>query len=395
MKKVKIIVPILYLLVIVLASTLLTSCSDEISFCTVHFDDGGGSNLGTLVVQKGSKLVRPLHPTREGYEFTGWWYNGNDYLAEWNFDHDTVYSDLILYAKWIAKDFTVVFESQGGSSPSPANKVVSFEQKYGVLATTIREGYTFDGWWTEPNGKGTRVESTTEVPLSSNQTLYAKWLPQYLVTFDSQCGSFPNPASKVVTYSQKYGELATTTREGYTFDGWWTEPNGKGTRVESTTEVSIISDQILYAKWKKHSYSITYDGNGHDEGTPPPSQAKIHEIHLQLAQKPQDLLRNGYSFSSWNTKADGSGTDYWPGSLYTIDADIILYAKWNINSYFISYHGNGNDKGEAPPYQTKTHGIDLKLAQKPPDLFRSGYYFSSWNTKEDGSGVSAGSEITT
>jgi uncharacterized repeat protein (TIGR02543 family) len=69
------------------------------------------------------------------------------------------------------------------------------------------------------------------------------------VTFDSQQGSAPNPASILVTHGQPYGALVETTREGYLFDGWWTGANGTGVKVEATTQVSISADHTLYAKW--------------------------------------------------------------------------------------------------------------------------------------------------
>ncbi len=95
MKKVNIVVSILFLLlvVVVFASTVLTSCSNEISVCTVYFDSRGGSDVGNMVVMKGSRIVKPSAPTKEGYVFGGW-YKDSDYSAEWVFNYDTVNSNL-------------------------------------------------------------------------------------------------------------------------------------------------------------------------------------------------------------------------------------------------------------------------------------------------------------
>ena len=70
------------------------------------------------------------------------------------------------------------------------------------------------------------------------------------VTFDEQEGTTPDFTSKEVTYGDSYGTLATTTKDNYIFEGWWTQENGEGIQVESTTTVSITSDQTLYAKWR-------------------------------------------------------------------------------------------------------------------------------------------------
>ncbi|MGB4405293.1 MAG: InlB B-repeat-containing protein [Sphaerochaeta sp.] len=144
----------------------------------------------------------------------------------------------------------MTFDSQGGSSLSPASKVVTYGQEYGTLAPTTREGYTFGGWWTEASGTGTQMQSSTTVSITANQTLFAKWdRNTYTVTFDKQGGSNPNPASKSVTYGLSYGTLPAIIQTGYTFDGWWTGANGTGTQVLSTSVVSITSNQTLYAKW--------------------------------------------------------------------------------------------------------------------------------------------------
>jgi uncharacterized repeat protein (TIGR02543 family) len=73
--------------------------------------------------------------------------------------------------------------------------------------------------------------------------------PLLTVTFDPQSGTTPSPASIIVTNGLPYGTLATTTRTGYTFAGWWTETNGTGSQVLSGTTVGLAGPQTLYANW--------------------------------------------------------------------------------------------------------------------------------------------------
>ena len=73
------------------------------------------------------------------------------------------------------------------------------------------------------------------------------------VTFDSQSGTAPSPASKVVSYGSTYGTLATTTRAGYSFGGWWTAAGGAGAQVTAATTVTIMTAQTLYASWTSSS----------------------------------------------------------------------------------------------------------------------------------------------
>ena len=158
---------------------------------------------------------------------------------------------------------TVAFDAQGGTAPSPASKRVTAGSAYGPLAATSRLGHTFAGWWTAPGGGGTQVTDTTNVAISAEQTLYAKWTPSsvYTVTFDAQGGTTPTPATASVTLNAAYGTLATTTRTDHTFEGWWTGPGGTGTLVTTTTQVTTAANHTLYAKWTPVSARFRYWDN--------------------------------------------------------------------------------------------------------------------------------------
>lgn len=74
----------------------------------------------------------------------------------------------------------------------------------------------------------------------------------YKVTFNKNGGSSLSIADKTVTNGKTYGTLATATRKGYTFKGWYTAKTG-GTKISSTTKVSLKANQTLYAQWTKVS----------------------------------------------------------------------------------------------------------------------------------------------
>jgi len=76
--------------------------------------------------------------------------------------------------------YTVTFDANGGTTPSPASKTVTAGATYGTLATTTRDGHTFLGWFTAATG-GTEVTAASTVAISANQTLYAQWeaVPPY------------------------------------------------------------------------------------------------------------------------------------------------------------------------------------------------------------------------
>lgn len=84
--------------------------------------------------------------------------------------------DVTLTATFSANRFTVHFDAQGGTSPTPPTKTVIYNAPYGLLATTAREGYSFNGWWTGVGGTGSQVTEATVVTAITDHTLYAGWV---------------------------------------------------------------------------------------------------------------------------------------------------------------------------------------------------------------------------
>ncbi len=104
---------------------------------------------------------------------------------------------------------------------------------------------------------------------------------------------------------------------------------------------------------------------------------------------PNTFTRTGYSFDEWNTTANGTGTSYADEASYDFSADMDLYAQWNINSYSVTYNGNGNTGGTAPndsnsPYN---YNASVTVLGNTGSLTKTGNTFSGWNTKADGTGT--------
>lgn len=132
----------------------------------------------------------------------------------------------------------------------------------------------------------------------------------------------------------------------------------------------------------KTSYTISYNANASDASGAPSNQTKWYGTDLKLSStKP---TRPHYTFSKWNTKSDGSGTSYNPGSTYSSNSAATLYAIWIADTYTVSYNLNGGSG--AISSQTKTYNKTLTLTSTKPS--RTNYTFVKWNTKSDGSGTS-------
>lgn len=142
----------------------------------------------------------------------------------------------------------VTFDPQGGSV-SETSKMVTYGESYGTLPVPTRDGFTFDGWFTQILG-GVLVTSESVVTADSDHVLYAHWteLPKTVtVTFDPNGGSV-DEVTKSVTVGGKYGGLPTASRGGYTFMGWYTSIDG-GMKITSSTDVTQDVDHVLYAHW--------------------------------------------------------------------------------------------------------------------------------------------------
>lgn len=230
--------------------------------------------------------------------------------------------------------------------------------------------YSSDGKWGYVNYKGIVGWTRLYEP-------YIKLVSAYtcpVVTFNANGGSV-GTASKKVFINTPYGTLPAPTRTGYSFAGWYTAASG-GSLVKEDTNVSITSNQTLYAHWTPYTYTVSYNANG---GTGAPgNQTKTHDQSLTLSSvKP---TKDGYTFQGWSTSSTGS-VQYNPGSAYTGNANLTLYAVWNPVKYPIYFNANGGTG--APGTQYQTHFEYLTLSSVVPK--KDGYTFKGWSTTLNGS----------
>lgn len=128
------------------------------------------------------------------------------------------------------------------------------------------------------------------------------------------------------------------------------------------------------------TYSITYNANGGTGTTA--SQTKPYGESINI--RTNGFTRTGYVFKGWNTKADGTGTNYSAGVVYSANADLVLYAQWKA-VYSVTYNGNENTGGSTAK-QTFESGSSVKISAN--GFTKTGNVFVGWNTKADGTGTS-------
>ena len=141
-------------------------------------------------------------------------------------------------------------------------------------------------------------------------------------------------------YLESLGTLPTVSDVGYVFNGWYTERTG-GTKISSTTKMPS-TNATYYAQWTANTYTVAYNGNGATGGS---TASSSHTYDVTKTLTENGYTRTGYTFSGWNTKADGTGTSYTNSQSVknlssTKGATVTLYAQWTINKYYIDLNYN-------------------------------------------------------
>ena len=214
----------------------------------------------------------------------------------------------------------VTFDTNGGSAVQSVN--VTDGARIEKPNDPTKPGYSFKGWYRE-NTYLQEWNFSTDV-VTTDLTLYAKWeaLPKYTVTFDPQGGATPNPLSKDVYYTQAYGQLAETTRAGYSFKGWTTEPNGQGTIINASTICTQEGNHILYAKWEAMRYSVTLNPQG---GTTPSPYSTISVYYGKPYGAFSKTTREDYRFFRWKDEDENVVDEL---TICARAEDHTLYAEW-------------------------------------------------------------------
>ncbi|MDD7617037.1 MAG: InlB B-repeat-containing protein [Candidatus Enterosoma sp.] len=305
-------------------------------------------------------------PSREGYNFIGWTYNGEEFASKtWDID-----SDITLIAHWKAKKYKISYDLNGGDN-SPANlNEYTIETPTFTLSDPAKSGYDFVGW-SGTGISGVSKDVAIEKGAIGNREFTANWKAHtYIVNLDSNGGQC-STSKMNVDYNEKL-VLPQPTKTGYTFAGWF--------NAEDNAEVTdcmwkFLYDLNLYAKWNINTYTITYvlGGGVNDENNPIAYNVESDDITLN------NPTRSGYTFAGWNSKLGNK--QFNPTISQGSIGDISFEATWEANLNTIVFFGNGNTNGETKSQQAYT-GSKLKLNAN--GYIRDGYTFIGWSESPDG-----------
>lgn len=361
--------------------------------------DGNGATGGKTDPQTGKtdeKInVRDNGFTRDGYTFVTWNTQadckGNAVKpnSEW-----TLRGSSTLYACWAGNAQTLTYHGNGATGGNTAAQ----SGKTGDELTTnangfTRDGYTFVRWDTAKDGSGTAygegkngVGRYTMKPAGND--LYAIWQA--------------NPAS--IQYRDDYGATGSTpdttgvtgqdvtiaqngfTRPGYTFTGWARDrrtdpslqPGGRYTLTPGTT--------TLWAQWKADPAHLIYNSNS---GSTSQTRRTDGVVDQTLTVIANPFTRSGYTFTGWNTQADGRGRAYTAGNGFRLVADAksnpvntsVLYAQWRINRVALKFDPNGGTGGYPDITADAFTTVTIPADAKEPKVQRPGFRFTGWAMK--------------
>ena len=299
--------------------------------------NGGTINSGNVTGYTygvGATLPAADDMTYTGHTFKGWYDNENLTGSPVTAIGGAETGNKEYWAKWEINQYTIAFDTNGGSEIAPIT------QDYGTEITApdnpTRKGYTFKGW-------------DKEIPKTmpaENITVKAQWeINQYTITFDT------NGGSEIAPITQDYGTEITApdnpTRKGYTFKGWDKE-------IPKTMPAENIT---VKAQWEINQYTITFDTNGGSEMVP------ITQDYGTEITAPDNPTRKGYTFKGWDKEIP----ETMPAENMTITA------QWEINQYTITFDTNGGS--EIAPI-TQDYGTEITAPDNPT---RKGYTFKGWD----------------
>ena len=266
--------------------------------------------------------------TRTGHTFAGWYTSPNFNEAnQINSTHIITASPVTFYARWNPIPWTVTWNAQGGS-PAMSTSVHNHNTQLNFAAGTVsgtafpevtRAGHHFVGWYTTASaGTGDAVLPNRFV--TGNITFHARWVVDIgyrTYTFNPQGGTAPQPSNTVTARGNTaLGSVPTTTKTGYIFGGWWTEPVTGGEHILASRIAT--ENRTVYARWSADpNFTPLCDGphwGGWQTVTPPtcvlPGQERRETTCDCNLYELRPIPALGHNMGQWTVVTPPTCTDY-------------------------------------------------------------------------------------
>ena len=329
-----------------------------------------------------SEEIVLVSPYRTGYKFEGW-YTTYDYSTSISSIPKGSAGNINLYAKWSVdpnvedtNSSVILFNANGGTlkSGSLETRRIPINQMVGELPVMEKNGYYFDGWYTQIDG-GNEITAQSVVTSTDTQTLYAHFTPEiYTITYNNLEGGFhSNPIMYTI---EDAITLLDGIRIGYTFEGWYTDDRFTSEIIQSIP-VNSQGNKIFYAKWSENQYKVIFHSNDENNLLMEQEFTYIKEQKL----KENEFSREGYTFKGWSKDSTSESPEFLDeqkvSALTSENNGIIhLYAVWEVKEYSIRYENmEGVENAHDNPTSFTAQNNTITLHE--PDL-REGYTFGGW-----------------
>lgn len=263
-----------------------------------------------------------------------------------------------------------------------------------------REGYTFEGWYTDPSYTTSSKVNVMSYPVTGNVTLYAHWVTNPTITFYNAISyedlTEVESWSDVATYGKSYAKPnnpdlpKNSDSDKYIFDGWFIDPSLEDQYKFTGWNSGFTEDTALYAKWKKFP-TVTYYLS--------PESKRYHTVDVDLNASPDerldslkpsaieaalsDTIPEGYSIEGFYTDKDYEDQVKLSDLAY-VDEDTTLYIKFDkqptVTYEFVDEDGNKLDAKsvevlDANSVEVIVNLFDYADAQNAPAGYQIvGYY---------------------
>jgi len=264
---------------------------------------------------------------------------------------------------------TITFKPNGGTPDSDkTQKILSSTPTHLSSCMFSKDDYEFAGWGTSSSFSSLTYADCEQVTFTSNQTLYAEWVEdgKFSIRYDlsgmtkvsyptevdngaagfnanfSFSTNYGAPVTYKVEMQDYYFEYTDITEDCYYENGYLLVEPASG----------ITGNVIVtMAATEKTKFTVSYDKNGATSGSAPDAHTNVDKNStVTIKDNTGSMAKTGHTFSGWNVKADGSGTNYAAGSTSaSITSDVVLYAKWVANEHKLAVATADNVTIQATP----------------------------------------------
>lgn len=349
------------------------------------------------------------HTAKQGY---------TEMYAVYRPDASTPVSGWTKNVGWTAPSetqITITFKPNGGTPNSDqTQQILSNTPTHLSSCMFTYASHEFAGWGTNSSINTLTYADCQQVTFTSNQTLYAEWVDnnkysiQYRLTgmtkVEGPTDVDDGADGFYAAFEYSNGYAAPVTVKVEMQDYYFEYENITEDCTYSNGELLVMPSSgitgnviVTLTATEKNKFTVSYLANGATGGSAPASQInQSKNSNVTVRGNTGSLIKTGYEFAGWNTRADGSGTSYAAGTgvISSIQHDVVLYAKWTINQYNVAVADADNVTITATPASESAiaegANRDVNYAKEVTLAYSSllgGHAFREWKVTKTSDGT--------